>query len=125
MAEEAQQQAQIVSEQIAGRLHQIFDDLIVVQKQGGMDDNAVEQRFLTRAFAALALLNHSDANVSDAAQSITDGGNDDGIDAIYVSEAHKKIYLVQSKWLGNTQKGVQLPEFTRYRDGVKRIINLI
>lgn len=124
MAEEAQQ-AQIVSEQIAGRLHQIFDDLIVVQKEGGMDDNAVEQRFLTRAFAALSLLNHSDANVSDAAQSITDGGNDDGIDAIYVSEAHKKIYIVQSKWLGNTQKGVQLHEFTRYRDGVKRVVNLI
>lgn len=124
MAEEAQQ-AQIVSEQIAGRLHQIFDDLIVVQKEGGMDDKAVEQRFLTRAFAALSLLNHSDANVSDAAQSITDGGNDDGIDAIYVSEPHKKIYLVQSKWLGNTQKGVQLHEFTRYRDGVKRVVNLI
>jgi hypothetical protein len=125
MAEGTQQQAQMVSEQIAGRLHQIFDDLIVVQKQGGMDDNAVEQRFLTRAFAALSLLNHSDANVSDAAQSITDGGNDDGVDAIYVSEAHKKIYLVQSKWLGNTQKGVQIHEFTRYRDGVKRVINLI
>ncbi len=124
MAEETQQ-AQIVSEQIAGRLHQIFDDLIVVQKQGGMDDNDVEQRFLTRAFAALSLLNHSDANVSDAAQSITDGGNDDGIDAIYVSETHKKIYLVQSKWLVNTQNGVQLREFTRYRDGVRRVLNLI
>ncbi len=125
MAEENQQQAHIVSEQVAGRLHQIFDDLVIVTKQGGMDEKASEQRFLTRSYAALALLSLSDANVSDAAQSITDGGDDDGIDAIYVSEAHKKIYLAQSKWLTNTQKGVQLHEFTRFRDGAKRLVNLI
>lgn len=125
MSDENTQQAKIISDQIAGRLSQIFGELIVVEKQGRMDDNAVEQRFLTRSYAALSLLNFSDANVSDAAQSITDGGNDDGIDAIYVSEAHKKIYIAQSKWLGNTQKGIQLPEFTRFRDGVKRVINLV
>ncbi|GBQ93645.1 AIPR family protein [Asaia krungthepensis] len=125
MSEEDRQQSQIISEQISGRLHQIFDDLIVVNRQGGMDDQAIEQRFLTRAYAALALLNLSDANVSDSAGSITDGGEDDGIDAIYVSESHKKIYLVQSKWLRNTRKGVELSEFTRFRDGVKRVINLV
>ena len=125
MTSESQQQAQIIADQIAGRLHQIFDELVVVTKQGGMDDKAVEQRFLTRSYAALTLLNLSDANVSDAAQSITDGGNDDGIDAIYVSQAQKRIYLVQSKWFSNTQKGVQLSEFTRFRDGVKRLINLV
>lgn len=125
MTDENQQQATIISAQIAGRLHQIFDEQIVVAKQGGMDDSAVEQRFLTRSYAALSLLSLSDANVSDAARAITDGGKDDGIDAIYLSEAHKKVYLVQSKWFGNTRKGVQLHEFTRFRDGVKRIINLI
>src|SRR5690606_18663193 len=36
----------------------------------------------------------------------------------------KRLYFAQSKWLTNTQKGVSLPEFTRFRDGVKRIINL-
>jgi hypothetical protein len=118
-------QSQIISEQIAGRLHQIFDDLVVVLKQGGMSDAEVEQRFLTRSYAALTLLNMSDANASDAAQSITDGGNDDGIDAVYVSEGHKKIFLVQSKWLSNTRKGVQLADFTRFRDGVKRLVNLV
>lgn len=125
MADEHEQQAQIISAQIAGRLHQIFDELVVVTKRGGMDESSQEQRFLSRSYAALTLLNHSDANVSDAAESITDGGNDDGIDAIYVSEAHKKIYLVQSKWFSNSQKGVQLSEFTRFRDGVKRLINLV
>ncbi|MFT8519488.1 AIPR family protein [Acetobacter syzygii] len=125
MSDENQLQSQIISEQISGRLHQIFDDIIIVTRKGGMDAQAVEQRFLTRAYAALSLLNLSDANITDAVQSITDGGNDDGIDAIYVSEHHKKIYLVQSKWLSNTRKGIELSEFTRFRDGVKRIINLV
>ena len=114
----------IIAAQISGRLHQIFDDLVVVEKMGGMDEVAVEQRFLTRSYAALALLHYSDANQTDAAASITDGGKDDGIDAIYISEGSKRIYFVQSKWLGNTQKGISLPEFTRFRDGVKRVINL-
>ncbi|MFT9366709.1 MAG: hypothetical protein ABF572_14310, partial [Gluconobacter sp.] len=86
MSDENKRQPQIISDQISGRLHQIFDDLIIVTRKGGMDEQAVEQRFLTRAYAALSLLNLSDANVSDAVQSITDGGNDDGIDAIYASE---------------------------------------
>jgi hypothetical protein len=124
MSDAGSEKPHIIVEQISGRLHQIFDDLIVVEKTGGMDDEALEQRFLTRAYGALALLNHSDASVSDAAGAITDGGEDDGIDAVYVSEAHKKLYLVQSKWLKNTQKGVSLPEFTQFRDGIKRIINL-
>lgn len=116
--------AHIFANQVSSRLHQIFDDLVRVQKVGGMDDEAVEQRFLTRALAALSLLHFSECNASDAAAAITDGGNDDGIDAVYVSESHKKLYLVQSKWLKNTAKGIELLEFTRFRDGVRRIISL-
>lgn len=116
--------AHIFANQVSTRLHQIFDDLVKVQKVGGMDDEAVEQGFLTRSLAALSLLHFSECNASDAAAAITDGGNDDGIDAVYVSEAHKKLYLVQSKWLKNTAKGIPLDEFTRFRDGVKRVINL-
>ena len=114
----------IVVDQIAQRLHQIFDELVIVPPRKGASEADTEQHFLTRSFSALALLEHSDANVSDSASSITDGGEDDGIDAIYVSENHKKIYLIQSKWLNNTQKGVQLNEFTRFRDGTKRLISL-
>lgn len=125
MAKENQKQSKIISEQIAGRLHQIFGDLIVVPNQQGMDVSVVKQRFLTRSYAALTLLNLSDANVSDAAASVTDGPFDDSIDVIYTSDAHKKIYLVQSKWFLNTKNGVALSEFTRFRDGVKRIINLV
>lgn len=114
----------IVADQIGGRLHQIFDDLIAIEKEGGMDESACEQRFLSQSLAALSLLHYSDSNVSDAAAAITDGDKDDGIDAVYVSEAHKKLFLVQSKWLKNTNKGIPLNEFTRFRDGVKRVVNL-
>ena len=124
MAETESSNPHIVADQVGGRLHQIFDELVSIEKIGGMDDAAREQRFLTQSLAALSLLHYSDSNVSDAASAITDGGEDDGIDAVYVSEAHKKLYLVQSKWLKNTNKGIPLDEFTRFRDGVKRVVNL-
>lgn len=124
MPSNATASAHIIADQIGGRLHQIFDDLVQIERTGGIDNAQVEQLFLSRSLAALSLMHLSECNASDAAASITDGGKDDGIDAIYVSEGHKKIYLIQSKWLKNNGKGIKLDEFTRFRDGVKRVISL-
>ena len=114
----------IVADQVSQRLDQIFDKLIIVNPVGGQNEEQVKQRFRTQAYVALSLLHESGASISDAAASITDGGEDDGIDAVYTNDAQKKIFLVQGKWLNNTKKGIDLSEFTRFRDGVKRVIGL-
>jgi hypothetical protein len=42
---------------------------------------------------------------------------------VFVDEKKKVVYFVQSKWRHGT-KGVQLNDFTRFRDGVKGVIQL-
>jgi hypothetical protein len=110
--------------QIAQRLHQIFDGLIVVGPDEAPDEAGREQRFLTRAYVALSLLHFTDATPEEAAAAITDGGLDDGIDCIFVNEAAKRIYLAQGKFSSNVNKGFKLAEFVRFRDGCKRVIRL-
>jgi hypothetical protein len=110
-------------ERVAGRLHHIFDDLIVVSDEETGDLTKKEQLFRTRAYMALALLDVSDANASEAASSITDGGADGGVDCVYVSEKQKKIFLGQAKFASNISNGPSLAEFNRFRDGVRSVVN--
>ncbi|MFL0355719.1 AIPR family protein [Erythrobacter sp. GH1-10] len=73
---------------------------------------------------ALAVLGLATTTKEGAAASITDGFDDDGIDCIYADKQMRRLYLGQSKWFSNTKKGVQLGDFTRFRDGVARLIDL-
>jgi AIPR protein len=110
-------------ERVAARLHQIFDGLIVISPNESTNLEKIEKMFRSRAYMALALLDVTEANPVDAAAAITDGGDDGGIDCVYISEKHKKLFLGQSKFLANVEKGVDLGEFNRFRDGVKDVLN--
>lgn len=110
-------------ERVATRLHQIFDGLIVVEENETGNLDKAEQLFRTRAYMALSLLEFTDANPVEAAAAITDGGDDGGVDCIYVSEKHKRLILGQSKFSSNVAKGIDLAEFNRFRDGVKDVVN--
>ena len=110
--------------QIAKRLHELFDghiDLADVSKKS-VDEQ--ENYFLTRSYLALFFVDELGFSPAEAASYITDGFDDDGVDAICIDKPNARIYLAQSKWRKNTQKGIELQEFTRFRDGVKRIIEL-
>lgn len=53
----------------------------------------------SRALAAYIVHHLTLCNPEDAANSIVDGGNDNGLDAIYFHEPEETLYVVQSKWL--------------------------
>lgn len=108
---------------IAGRLHEIFDGHIDLSDVQNKPADHQEGFFLTRAIAALALLDRADLAPKEAAHCITDGGADGGIDAVYYDEKNKVLYFVQSKWKSGGG-GVHLNEFTRFRDGVLDVLAL-
>src|SRR5690606_35144001 len=115
---------QLVIKQIANRLHEMFDgqiDLSDVKKKPAAEK---ENFFRTRGLAALALVSELGIAAHLAAASVSDGGADDGIDAVYIDNTANVIYLVQSKWRSNVKKGIELSEFTRFRDGVKSLLSL-
>ena len=72
---------------------------------------------------ALALLHFTDATPTEASAAITDGGDDGGIDCVYVSQRQNKLYLGQSKFSKNSDKGVELADFNRFRDGVRAVLD--
>ena len=115
---------ELVQNQLVNRYKQLFGDKIDLSDLAGKTVDIREQSFRSRSFAALALMNKLGLKADDAAKCITDGGNDDGIDAISHDENSKRLYFVQSKWRQNTNKGMAISEFTRFRDGVKKIISL-
>jgi hypothetical protein len=83
-----------------------------------------EQRtkFLTRALAAFCVNALTDADPPTAAQSITDGYQDHGIDAIYFDSAEKTVYLVQSKWSKNATKSIEAGDCQLFIDGIQALI---
>ena len=87
----------MVLERIATRLHEIFDGHINLSDLSGKPNDHVEPFFRTRALAALSLLSESPISPHEAGASVTDGGADDGIDALYVDNQRNIVYFVQSK----------------------------
>lgn len=61
--------------------------------------NAEEQtnKYYSRSIAALALIMKCGIDYDVAAQCVTDGYHDMGIDAVYNDTTQKKLFLVQSK----------------------------
>src|ERR1039458_6915914 len=63
------------------------------------DPKNLENFSLTRGLAAYAIHYLAQANIDESAAAVTDGGDDNGIDAIYHDPVEKRLYIVQSKWL--------------------------
>jgi len=66
---------------IRTHISRLFDGVIDMSDAGNPGPD-YDNRFLTRALAAYAVHYLSGADPTSAAQSITDGGDDNGIDAI-------------------------------------------
>ncbi len=60
--------------------------------------NDTNLHFETRALAAFALIMISGLEVSQASVQVTDGYHDMGIDAIYLDEIQKKLFVVREYW---------------------------
>ncbi|MGY2849316.1 hypothetical protein ACVIWU_000800 [Bradyrhizobium sp. USDA 4509] len=114
---------QLLLTRLSDRLHALFDGSIKLSDVATKPAKEKEGYFLTRSLAALALMDDAGLVPDQAAQCVTDGSADDGIDAIHIDEKKKIIYFVQSKWRSGL-KGVDLVDFTRFRDGVKSVLEL-
>lgn len=107
---------------IKSKLDEVFEDKIDLEDAKSAEEK--ENKYYTRAIAALALMMQCGINPDLAVQGITDGFHDIGLDAIYNDAAQKKLVLVQSKWRKEGNKGISQNEASTFVEGVKRIINL-
>ncbi|MEN3613885.1 AIPR family protein [Plantactinospora sp. ZYX-F-223] len=84
-----------------------------------------ESGFLSRALAALAVQIETGCSEQQAAQTIIDGYDDQGIDAVAVSGPGKapRIWLVQSKWSHKGTAGFKQDEALKFLRGLDKILN--
>ena len=79
--------------------------------------------FLSRALAAYALTALASAQPTVAAAHVTDGGDDNGIDAVYYDEVEKRLYLVQSKWVSGGNKSPELGDVQKFVAGCRDLVS--
>ena len=77
---------------------------------------------LTRALAAAAVISIALADDVKAAQSVTDGADDRGIDALVVDSAHSGLLLVQSKWSKDGRGSISKGDILKFIDGFREMM---
>jgi len=78
---------------------------------------------LTRGLAAFAVMQLLDLDENTAAAAITDGYNDNGIDAIHVDVDSSRVYLVQTKWSNSGTGSPALGDVQKFLKGFADLIN--
>lgn len=84
--------------------------------------NNTNNHFETRALAAYALVMTSGLEVTQACTHITDGYHDMGIDAIYLDESQKVLFVIQSKWRSDGSGAIDQDEMLEFAQGIQRIL---
>lgn len=106
--------------QLKAKLKALFEGKLNVS-----DTDGSEAAFLSRALASYVAYSLSgDEDLNLAIQSITDGGDDNGVDAIYISETEKTLFLIQSKWSVDGSGAPDSADVKKFTDGVKDLFNL-
>jgi hypothetical protein len=103
-------------------LRREYDGLIDLSDVEGRPEREIEANFLTRSQAALAVFYASGVDRMAAAKSVTDGFNDNGIDAIYFDEEIGTAYIVQSKWVSGGMASPDLGSIDKFVSGFKDLL---
>lgn len=109
--------------QIKSHFKQKFTDLIDLSDYNNKSETDKENVFLSRSLAAFSLVILNNLSYEDAAKSITDGNQDNGIDAIYFDKNTKIFFLVQSKWNNQGNKTIDQGSILKFINGFKKLIN--
>ncbi len=109
--------------QISSKIKDLFEGLLDLSDVSEKD-NERETKILTRSLAAYAIYNALGCSEQDAAGSVVDGADDNGIDAIYYSPSSKQTIIVQSKWIKSGSGEPNSAEIGKFCKGVKDLFNL-
>lgn len=113
--------AERTSERIAGALVHKFEDAIDLSDlKGELQGDGL----LTRALSAAYISDRFALPPKITATHVTDGFDDLGIDSITIHAPSQKIIFTQSKFFKNPDNGIQLADFLKFREGVRKMIEL-
>lgn len=109
--------------QIKNHLIEKLTGLIDTNDQINASEESRTDFFLTRALAAYSIKYHAHIEESIAALSVTDGPDDNGIDAIHYDEVDKILFISQSKWIHDGRGEPSQGDIKKFLDGIKDLFN--
>ncbi len=109
--------------QIKAALARNFNGLVDMSDYASKSADDREKAFLSRAQAAFVLTYLTGDSPEELALSITDGGQDNGLDAVYYHSSERVIYLVQSKWRSDGSGSISRGEVQKFIQGFRDLIN--
>lgn len=86
-------------------------------------DAELESKLQTRCLAAFGVQTFTDCTSIDAAASVIDGADDNGLDAVFYSESQNCLVLVQAKWIKDGKSEPDSTEIGKFCRGVKDLVN--
>lgn len=102
------------------RLNEIFLGKIYDEDIKGKNDYQI--KWNSRAYTAYVINMIGSDKAPLSANYVTDGINDNGIDAIYDDKENQKLVFIQTKFSQN--KSIDDGELNKFLNGVKRLMNL-
>lgn len=88
----------------------------------GTNEIAKRSNFFSKAVAAFVLHEAAGASIEDAVAASIDGGDDHGIDSVFITADHT-IWLVQSKYIDSGTGEPALGDVSKFRDGVADLLH--
>lgn len=110
--------------QIKSYIKRLFDGKIDLTDVQLANPEQKENFLLTRSLTAYAIHYLAQVDSASAGKAITDGHDDNGIDAIYHDERNKTLYIVQSKWIHEGNSEPSNGDVKKFIGGVKHLFNL-
>lgn len=77
----------------------------------------------SRALAAYIIYHLTNCSPKDAGESIVDGSEDNGLDAVYFHDTEETLYLVQSKWFKDGKGEPDNGSVKKFTAGVRDLIS--
>lgn len=109
--------------QIKAALDQRFRQLVDMTDCERLQERDREKVFLSRAQSAFVLTYLTEETPADVAGNITDGPQDNGLDAVYYHSSERVLYLAQSKWKSSGAGGVGRGNIQKFLKGFRDLIN--
>jgi len=110
--------------QIRAHLDTHFRALVDMSDMAGRATEEQENVFLSRSLAAFALVHLTNVEFQEGVTALTDGGQDNGIDAVLHHIPKRSLYLVQSKWRHDGSGTISRGEMQKFLTGVRDLVNL-
>jgi len=109
--------------QLEKALTEQFTGLIDMSDLDGRDAGIVRPAFLSRALAALAVLEVTGLDRAQAARCVIDGFDDQGIDAVAVDADAPHVWIIQAKWSGKGDATFDLKALLALKEGLRKLVN--